>query len=320
MKKEEVLIEVKDLTVSYRKVRVVRNVSFDVRQGEVLGIAGESGSGKTTLLRSLMRIENREIHSMGNIRFQGEELTETTQKELRKLRGNQISMIPQNAMLSMDPTCKISSLVNETLCTHGQKIGRKESDQIASSIMSSLLLDDPERILMSYPFELSGGMAQRVAIAVSILNRPKLLLGDEPTSALDGTAQYQVVNQLKLLKEQFNLSMILISHNLGILSHLADQIAVMYAGEIVEYGTKEEILTNPLHPYTKALIEAIPKGNGTISKGLGGVPPSFLEEITGCAFGARCPYCIKKCKEMEIHETYVSSSHKVKCIRMGDLM
>lgn len=318
MKNKDAVIQVKDLTVCYGQEEIIRSVSLEVKQGEVLGIAGESGSGKTTLLRSLMGIMNNETEVRGTIRFLDKDIQALTRKELNELHGKLISMIPQNAMLSMDPLFRISSLVHETLCAHGKKIRRKESDTIAASIMESLLFDDPQRILQSYPFELSGGMAQRAAILLSILNRPSLLLGDEPTSALDGTSQYHVVRQLKQMKEQMNLSMIIVSHNLGVLDALSDQIAIMYAGRIIEFGTREEILFNPIHPYTRALLDAIPKKDKPMAKGLPGVPPAFGEKITGCAFAKRCPHVGEECLKAEVPDTYVSTSHRVQCMKIKE--
>lgn len=320
MKERDTVIKVDNLSIGYNNVNIVKEVSLEVRQGEILGIAGESGSGKTTLLRALMGIRKDEMNISGTVRFLKKDLVSLTRKELSALYGKHISMIPQNAMLSLDPLFSISSLVHETLCAHGEKITHKESDAMASSIMTSLLFDDPKRVLQSYPFELSGGMAQRVAVLLSILKRPSLLLGDEPTSALDGTSQHHLINQLKLLKEQMDLSMILISHNLAVLAELADEIAIMYGGRIVEYGKRHEILHKPVHPYTRALLGAVPKRGGSMSDGLKGVPQAFEEKIAGCSFAERCPQKTEACTKGEILEISVSDSHSVRCIRIKEML
>lgn len=311
----ETVLELNNLYVYYDKIPIVRDICFKLKKGEFLGIVGESGCGKTTLLKSIMLLEPRGSFIKGSIRFQGNELTEISNDEIRSLRGAQISMIPQNASVSMDPTKTVSSLFYETIKAHGQKISRKESDKRAAELMRKLMLNDTDRILKSYPFELSGGMCQRVSIAAAMINNPQLLLGDEPTSALDVTSQLEVVNQLKELKENFGISFVMISHNIGVVAALADTIAVMYGGRIVEYATKDELLKNPMHPYTKALIDAVPDLSGNISKGLDGTPPVFTEELIGCPFEARCPEKTKMCRRFEFRYSVASPGHMVGCMR-----
>jgi oligopeptide/dipeptide ABC transporter ATP-binding protein len=315
MSKLNHILEVKNLYVSYGDVQVVRNLNFSLNSGEILGIVGESGCGKTTMLRAIMMLKQQASSISGSIRFLDQELTQLSGEQLRHLRGNEISMIPQNAMSSMDPTKTISSLFNETIRIHNGKVSRRESDEKAISIMKSLLLDNPQRILKSYPFELSGGMCQRVAIAVAMINNPKLILGDEPTSALDVTSQLQVVKQIKMLKEEFNISLVVISHNLRVISQIADKIAIMYSGRIVEYGNKDRILKNPRHPYTKALIEAIPDADGNISKGLEGIPPAFTEDIKGCPFAPRCCERDIKCLQDLPKDIFISNNNRVQCFK-----
>ena len=264
---KETILEVEHLRVTRGGVEILRDVGFSLKRGEVLGIAGESGCGKTTLLRALMLLTDTPFsaghgsrgQAEGKIRFLGRELGELDQRKLRELRGGEIAMIPQNASLAMDAARTISSLFLETIRAHRQgRVTKRESDAYAAELMEKLLLEDPERILRSYPFELSGGMCQRVLIAAAMANHPKLLLGDEPTSALDTKNQQQVLGELELLKEQEQVSMILVSHNLGVLARIADTIAIMYGGKIVEYGAAEQILQSPEHPYTKALLDAVP--------------------------------------------------------------
>lgn len=309
------ILDVAHLYVSYEDVNIVRDISFSLKRGEFLGVVGESGCGKTTMLRALMALKRPGNTFGGNICFLGRDLIQMKPEELRRLRGSEISMIPQNASAAMNGTKTISSLFHETIQVHFGRISRGESDRRATDLMRSLLLEDTERILKSYPFELSGGMCQRVMIAAALINKPKLILGDEPTSALDVTSQLQVVNQLKLLKQVSEASMVMISHNLGVIAAISDTIAVMYGGRIVEYGTRDEVLFHSRHPYTKALIAAVPDRDGHISKGLPGTPPVFEKGMKGCPFAGRCEFCQDCCKEELPEDHWITATHRVQCFR-----
>lgn len=252
------LLSVDNLTVSFGDSEVVHHQNLSLSEGTVLGIVGESGCGKTTLLRSIMALRPQNAKLSGSVRFMGRDILQAEEKELRNIRGNEIAMIPQNAILAMDPTKTISALFYETVKVHNRHAKRSQTDAQAAELMQRLHLEEPERILRSYPFELSGGMGQRVMIAASMMNQPRLLLADEPTSALDGTAQKMVLQVLDRLKEEFQVSMILVSHNLGVVASLADEIAVMKDGTIVETGTKDDILRHPEQEYTRKLIAAVP--------------------------------------------------------------
>lgn len=311
------VLEVKNLYVSYDEIQIVRDINFRLNRGEFLGIVGESGCGKTTMLRALMALRKSGSSFSGSIRFMGRELNGLPEERLRQLRGSDISMIPQNASVAMDGTMTISSLFLETIRIHGRKVTRRESDAIASALMQSLLLEDTERILRSYPFELSGGMCQRVMIAVAMVNDPKLILGDEPTSALDVTSQLQVLKLLKRLRELSKVSLVMISHNLGAIAAISDTIAVMYGGRIVEYGPRDAVLNAPAHPYTRALIAAVPDTAGNISGGLPGTPPPFAKDMRGCPFAGRCPLGEERCKEETPKDRRVDESHRVQCLREG---
>lgn len=310
------ILDINNLVVSYNDIPIVRNVSLSVEEGKFLGIVGESGCGKTTLLNSIMALKRKNSKTDGFINFCGEEITKLSEKKLRELRGNEIAMMPQNAFLSMDPTKTIASMFFETVKVHNANAKKRECFEKAVEFMSRLLLNDPERILKSYPFELSGGMCQRVDIVASMINSPKLLLGDEPTSALDVTSQEEVVNQLKYLKNNFKVSAVIISHNIGVISMLSDYMAVMYGGKILEYGKTENVLYNPSHPYTKALIEAMPDMDGRISGGLTGSPPVFTKNMKGCPFAGRCTEAETRCFEDEPSDVYIAPEHRAKCFHL----
>lgn len=314
------VLKIENLNVSYDSVPILRNISFSVEKGEILGIVGESGCGKTTLLRSIMMLHAKGMVIEGSVKFEDRELLEMSAEELRRIRGNEISIIPQNALLAMDPTKTISSLFYETVRVHGRKIKRRDCDKEAAELMSGLLLTEPDRILRSYPFELSGGMCQRVAIAAAMINSPRLMLGDEPTSALDVTSQLEVVKQMKTLRDNFGVSLAVISHNMGVIAQISDTIAVMYGGRIVEYGRAEDILEKPRHPYTRALMAAVPDMEGNISGGLDGMPPVFTKDMKGCPFAERCCMRHSDCLEEEPREVYISDLHRITCryaIEMG---
>ncbi len=317
MSEQTVLLNVEKLNIAQGGIPIVRDVSFVLYPGDALGVVGESGCGKTTMLRALMALKNDNTSYDGSINLLGDELTKLPEEKLRQLRGDAVAMVPQNAFLAMDATKTISSLFYETVRVHRRGIKRAESDTKAALLMEKLLLQDPERILRSYPFELSGGMCQRVMIAVSMINSPKLLLGDEPTSALDVSSQMQVVEQLKLLRDEFSVSMVIVSHNLGVIAQLTDKVAVMYAGRIVEYGLTREVLENPEHPYTRALIAAIPDISGEISEGLAGTPPVFTREMRGCPFAERCPEASPVCREAFPEAGMLSQTHIVYCHMMS---
>lgn len=312
----ENILEVKNLYVSSGGTDIVQNGNFSLKKGEFLGIAGGSGCGKTTLLRALMMLKRKEDVIKGSVRFQGRELTAMEAEELRRLRGSEITMIPQNAAEAMDGTKTISALFYETIRMHsGRKMKRRETDRIAGALMEKMQLEDIERVLKSYPFELSGGMCQRVMIAAAMANHPGLMLCDEPTSALDVANQLKVIQELEKLKKEEGISLIMISHNLGVISRIADKIAVMYGGRIVEYGSRDQIIYHSLHPYTKALLGAVPDGEGNISEGLPGLPPAFEKDRKGCPFAPRCPVCEKKCLEEFPEDTAEDRTHRVQCFR-----
>ena len=307
------LFTVSHITTYHDQVAIVQDLFFSCRAGELLGVAGESGCGKSTMLRSFLLLPQKGERIEGEIRFLGRTLTKEDPSTLRKIRGKEIAIIPQQAGRYFDPIKTISSLFWENSRIHQTAQTRSESDQQALEWLAGLGLSDGKRVLRAYPFELSGGMNQRVAIALAMVQKPHLLLADEPTSALDVSSQKQVVSWLRTIKQEQEMATILISHHLGVLSSLADHLAVMYAGRWVEYGSKEQVMHRPAHPYTKALLLAVPDGCGTMVEGLGGLPPSFVHPPDGCAFAPRCPKAQAHCHESMPPMAEVAPGHWSRC-------
>ena len=289
------ILETKNLCVSYGSTKILDDINISVNKGEILGIVGESGSGKSTLLKSLVSLlpSNAKIEN-GSINYLGRDLAKLSNEELRQIRGNEISMVFQNSGASLCPIRTIGSQFIEVAQSH-KNTSKEEIRKLIDDIFSKINLKNVDRILKSYPFELSGGMNQRVGIALAMLTNPSLILADEPTSALDVTAQAQVVKTFMKLRDSFNTSIIIITHNMGVVSYMVDKVAVMYGGKIVEYGRKKEIIHNPLHPYTQMLIKSTPSMKKNELSGIPGNPPSFGEEKRGCAFANRCNKAFEKC-------------------------
>ena len=260
------ILNTKDLNVSYGNVQILKNINISVNSGEILVIVGESGSGKSTLLKSLIKLAgNGSKIDSGSIKFKDKDLTKLSNEELRLIRGKEIATIFQNTGASLCPIRTIEKQFLETVKTHENATDEEIKKRI-SEIFTKINLKDVDRILKSYPFELSGGMNQRVGIALAMITNPSLILADEPTSALDVTAQAQVVKTLMKLRDDFKTSIIMITHNMGVVSYMADKVAVMYGGNIVEYGRKKDIIHRPLHPYTKMLIKSTPDMKKSISE------------------------------------------------------
>ena len=252
------LLEIKNLNINYKNsIKAVKNVSLTLKDNQIISIVGESGSGKSTLIRAILKLlpMGGEIES-GNIFFLEKDILNLNKNELNKLRGKDIGMIFQDPNSTMDPIKTIEKQFIEYILEHNN-ISKKEAIDLAKKYLLKLNLIDVERVLKSYPFELSGGMKQRVSIAMAMAQNPKLLLADEPTSALDVTIQAQVINELKKIRENFKTSIILVTHNMGVAAYISDKIAVMRNGEIVEFGDRDQIIKNPQHDYTKSLLNAI---------------------------------------------------------------
>ena len=305
------MLKIDNLNISYDSVPIVRDVSLKINKGEILGIVGESGSGKSTVLRAIMNIlgNDGEIDS-GNITFDGKDLSK---KENQNIYGKDISMVFQQATLYLDPITIIEKQFLEIM-KHTKKNKSQKHEEIIT-LLKNLHLEDAERILKNYPFELSGGINQRVSLGLAMINKPKLILADEPTSALDVTVQAQVVQTLKELRDNFDTSIIMVTHNMGVVANISDTIGVMYYGHLLEIGPKMEILKNPQHQYTKELLKSIPTLNGDKPKGIDGKIPEFGSVIEGCPFYDRCSICDTKCKTTKTKLTETSNGHFTSCLK-----
>ncbi len=308
------LLNVNGLRAGYGGYDKVKDVSFTVAQGEIFGIVGESGCGKSTVLKAVMHLPaSGVVVTGGSIVFDGRDLKALSPEEFRRLRGSELCMVFQNSSSSMNPIRKIKKQSYETIKSH-RDISKTDAYDMMASVFEKLGLNDFKRIMNSCPYELSGGMNQRVAIALAMVMEPKLILADEPTSALDVTTQSQVVDELRLLREKFGTSVVIVSHNIGVISKMADNVAIMYGGRIVEMGRTDKVLKNPLHPYTRALIKAVPKLNAeTLPAGLEGNPPQDCRADMGCAFAPRCAFCSGECKHMEYSMTKAEDDHYFAC-------
>lgn len=315
------LLEVENLQVSFHtyagEVKAVRGITFGVERGETLALVGESGCGKSVTAKALMRLFDRtsgEIMPGSKIMFDGTDVMALNKKQLNAFRGAQIGMIFQDPMTSLDPTMTIGKQVGECLMIH-KGISMKEAVKQAVDLLRMVEIPTPEERVKAYPHQLSGGMRQRVVIATALACNPKLLIADEPTTALDVTIQAQVLDLLRDLKERLGTAIILVTHDLGIVADFADRIQVMYAGQIVEEGTKQEIFKECDHPYTWALLRSIPREDSNERRlySLKGTPPDLLLEQKGCPFASRCEYCMPICKQQQPQITQKSGTHRVAC-------
>jgi len=306
------LLDICGLTAGYPDgTSVLRDVSLQIRPKEILCVIGESGCGKSTLLNAILRLPGRVVIDEGKILYRGKDLCAMDKKQLRAVRGTGIGVVYQEPGASLDPIRRIDAQFYDALRAHG-KITKQESRERAKTLLAAMNLDDPTRVLESCPVQLSGGMNQRAAIALAMALSPDVLLADEPTSALDVTVQAQIVSELIRLRDHFGTALLLVTHNMGVVAKAADTVAVMYCGKVVEYGTREEVLQTPAHPYTRALIDAIPKLDGAPPKGVPGSRPEHFSG-EGCAFAGRCPNCARDCEAERLTPVYLSRDHWVRC-------
>lgn len=316
----EKLLEIKDERLSFftpaGEVKALNGVSFSMEEGEVLGIVGESGSGKSVTAYSVMGLTAYPGKLIGGtINFNGHQIDKMSEKEMRKIRGNEVSIIFQDPMTSLNPVYTIGNQITEVICLHTGK-SKKEAHDRAKELLVLVGINEPAKRLKQYPHELSGGMRQRVMIAIALACEPKLLIADEPTTALDVTIQAQILELMQELRKKLGMSIIMITHDLGVVASMCERIAVMYAGHIVEYGTADEIFYEPKHEYTKGLIKSIPKLNVQETERLipiEGQPVDLLNPPAGCPFAPRCANCMKICLREMPPKTELSDTHYSQC-------
>lgn len=313
------LLEVNNLKTSFYtkvgEVQAVRGISFKLNKGEVIGIVGESGCGKSITMMSIMGLldENGKIKD-GTVLFEDKELVSLSEKEMLKIRGNDISMIFQDPMTSLNPLVTIGNQIIEPLRIH-KKLSKQQANDKGVELLRLVGIPSPEKRMKQYPHEFSGGMRQRVMIAMALACDPKLLIADEPTTALDVTIQAQILELMKDIKDKLNTSIILITHDLGVVADICDKVNVMYGGIIVEQGPVRDIFNNSRHPYTWGLLESIPNPDNQKEKliPIDGQPPDLLKPPAGCPFYARCKYAMKVC-ESNVPEFYeIEKGHKSAC-------
>lgn len=314
------LLEIKDLTVHYvtvdGTVHAVENLNLMLPEGKTLGLVGETGAGKTTTVKAIMQIlpdPPAKILS-GEVFFNGEDILKKNKKAMRKIRGKQISMIFQDPMTSLNPVITVGEQIMEVIRLHDKKLSKKDAYTKACEMLE--LVGIKADRAGDYPHQFSGGMKQRVIIAMALACNPKLLIADEPTTALDVTIQAQVLELMRKLKAQYQTSMIMITHDLGIVAEICDYVAVMYAGEIVEYGNREQLFHRPSHPYTKGLFACIPNlmEEETALIPIEGMTPDPTNLPSGCRFYPRCPYAVDECSKTNPDSKEIEKGHYVKCL------
>ena len=318
--KQDVLLEMKDLSISFYnktgEIQAVRGISYTLHKGEVLGIVGESGSGKSVSSHGILRLtpDTGKV-KQGEILFHGKDILKMSKKELQELRGNKIAMIFQDPMTSLDPLFTVEYQLNESLKKHTDLDGNGRRLRMIH-LLELVGINQPERRLKQYPYEFSGGMRQRVMIAMALSCDPELLIADEPTTALDVTIQAQIVELLKELKDKLGMAIIFITHDLGVVSEICDKIIVMYAGKIVEEGTRRQIFYQRCHPYTEGLLASVPKLDSDVNeklKPIKGNPPDMSCVKPGCAFAPRCSCAMQICVKEEPPQYELDDTHVVSC-------
>ena len=322
---DEKILEVQDLNVFLNtrdgRLHVVRGVSFDLRAGETLVTVGESGCGKSMTARALMRLLPDgvgEVSESSRVLYQGQDLLEKTEREMQRVRGGSLAMVFQDPSTCLDPTLTIGEQVEEVLLLHTRLKARERRLRVLE-MLHTVGLSSPETRARQYPHELSGGMRQRVMIASALIGTPRVLIADEPTTALDVTTQADILDLIRELQRRFELSVLLVTHDLGVASEIGDRIQVMYAGQIVESAPKRELLLRPAHPYTWALLRSVPCPGGSgrpMLYSLSGTPPDLIENPKGqhsCPFAPRCDFCMEICTHAAPPEFSVSEEHRVRC-------
>ncbi|HPY94623.1 MAG TPA: ABC transporter ATP-binding protein [Clostridia bacterium] len=313
------LLQVQDLHTSFPtesgEVRAVNGINFNLERGKVLGIVGESGSGKSVTAYSILRIlDHPGKITQGSVLFEEEDLVKLAPGEMRQIRGARISIIFQDPMTSLNPVYTVGNQLTEAIRLHTKR-DRRQARARALEMLTLVGVNEPQKRLKQYPYQLSGGMRQRVMIAMALACEPDILIADEPTTALDVTIQAQILELMQELKDKLGMAIIMITHDLGVIAEMCDEIIVMYAGRVCERGTAEEIFYNPCHEYTKGLLRSIPKlelGKGRLTP-IGGSPVDLLSLPDGCAFAARCDSAMKVCLTTQPDEIRINEHHLASC-------
>ncbi|MCR5450179.1 MAG: ABC transporter ATP-binding protein [Solobacterium sp.] len=322
MTESNVLLEIKDLSVEYlsdgKTVHAVNGVDLCLKRGRTLGLVGETGAGKTSICRSILRIlpdVGAEITS-GEILMEGKDLLHLKEEEMQKIRGKNISMIFQDPMTALNPVERVGDQIAEVIELHQEQGNHEDAVRRAKEMLE--IVGIPGERYYDYPHQFSGGMKQRVVIAIALACSPQLLLADEPTTALDVTIQAQVLDLIEDLQKQYETSMLLVTHDMGVVAQVCDEVAVIYAGTIVEYGTKEQIFDHPSHPYTIGLFGAIPSMSEDEMwlHPIDGMPPDPTDLPAGCPFSPRCPYASEACRKDRIQPAVTPDGHMCRCIRI----
>jgi len=318
MNSENAFLKVEDLIVEYvsggKTVHAVNGVTFDLEKGKTLGLVGETGAGKTTIAKSILRIlpEPQATVKNGRIELDGEDLLKLSEQRMRTVRGNVVTMVFQDPMTALNPIMKVGEQISEVIRKH-QKLENKTARELGEEMLE--MVGIPANRYDEYPHQFSGGMKQRVVIAMALACNPQLLLADEPTTALDVTIQAQVLDMMEDLKNKYNTAMILITHDLGVVGRMCDDVAVIYAGEVLEYGTREEIFLNPSHPYTIGLFGAIPDLSVSTRRlaNIEGLPPDPTNLPAGCCFSPRCTYAEESCHTDKPSLQKMNENHYCRC-------
>ena len=313
------LLEVRDLHTSFftpvGEVKAVNGISFNLDHGKVLGIVGESGSGKSVTAYSIMQIlEKTGKIVSGSIKVDGKELVGLSEREMKNIRGNRISIIFQDPMTSLNPTYTIGHQLMEAILLHTNR-NKKQAYDRAVEMLKLVNVNEPEKRMKQYPFEFSGGMRQRVMIAMALACEPDILIADEPTTALDVTIQAQILELMQSLQKELGMAIIMITHDLGVVAQMCDEVIVMYAGSICEQGTADEIFYNPKHEYTKGLMRSIPTvaNDGQKLQPISGTPIDLLNMPAGCAFAPRCEHAMKICLHQRCERMQINDDHQAAC-------